>query len=104
MKLLHPEEIIKQELHSDEPIQRVKDRYNFACGVMEKYKEHILGECGKDLQKVIARVNFLIKSCLNQNKEQIDQFLVDNCTFYSDGEYGIDYYKIINDGPKGTDQ
>ena len=97
MNLLPPENIIKQELHSDEPIQRVKDRYNFACGVMEKYKTHILDEYDKDFNKVIAKVNFLMRACLRKDNDAIDQFLTDFGKVYTGtyDEFGIDFNKII---------
>lgn len=96
MNLLSPEEFIQKEVCPDKPLPQVKSDFHFACGVMDRYKSHILEESDKEFNKVIGKVNMLVNACLKKDQERIDAWLAEFSQINNDDAIGVNVNKILD--------
>ena len=96
MNIPDPEKFLKERFLHELPHERILN--NFPCEIrwLNEYKTVILDEYDKDFNKVMGRVNFLMRACLKQDQKSIDEFLTDFGKVYNDDSFGLDFNKIID--------
>lgn len=98
MPIPTPEDFLKDRFLHELPKEKILNNFHCEMRWLNEYGKLIIADKDRELNKVIAKVNFLMRASLRMDIKAISEFLVDYGKVNEGDIFGIDFQKILSDG------